>query len=1036
MKKILSLMVMLMFVGAVAFGQQISVSGKVVRENGESVPFASVTLKGAKAGVTADENGAFTIKAKKGDVLTISSLGSSSDVEVKGASLGEISLSKKTVKDEEVTVVATGIGGIRQAAQLGVSTAKVKATELTQAKVINLQNGLTGKVSGLNVQTVNNGVFADTRITLRSIRSLTGNNQPMLILDGMPISLGFINSINPNDIAEVNILKSSSSTAIYGPEGVNGAIVITLKKGSKNKPTITVSNTLQIEKVTFLPKFQNQFGSGSSVDAFGYGVYDPVENQGYGDAFDGSLRQIGRPNAAGDIQQYTYEARPDEKLKFWNTGVTNQSDVSYSTGDFYLSAQNVSIKGIVPKDQNNRISATMRANKEYNKFKASFGVTYTQQKYDVNAGSSFGNGRDFNPYWNLINTPAQIPVTKFKDWKNDYWSSPNGYYNDYYHNPYWAIDNFRNNGRSDDLLGNIQLDYRVNSWLSLTTRTGYTHSTGNSKARQYQTVFSNFAINSGKSNAQSNFAASVQDFANFSNRLTIETFAKFNRNLTDNIKFDAILGHSFREINTNNIGIVANLGIPAVFNPSARLGEVDPSQSFSQQKLQRFFGRVGFGYKEFLFLEATGSYDRDSRLSNPFNYNTKDISFFYPGVNASLVLTEAIPSLKNTSISFAKVRGAISKTGNVNIGTYSLQNTYGLATDFPYGSLLGYTANNTIRRSSYEPEFVVNNEIGIELGFLKNKINFEATAYSQDNTNQIITAQYSATTGFPAALLNAASFTNKGLELDLKLTPLIQVSNDLKIDFKVNYTRQQNKVNSLIDGVDELGIGNNNFIIKGESAYVFKLTDYVRDSEGRIIVDANTGLPTVDPVLKKFGQTIPKDLLGLNINVSYKNFGLSAVADYRGGNQILSSIGSDLDFAGLSLRTGQNSRQPFVLPNSSYFDGTKYVPNTNVFIGNAYNFWSTAVNTNAQTNYLSSAAFWKLREVALTYNFPTKMFTNKGIKGASVSVSGRNILAWFPKTNEWTDSEFSSTTGNAQGVNSRNNTPPTRIMGLNFTLNF
>ena len=286
-------------------------------------------------------------------------------------------------------------------------------------------------------------------------------------------------------------------------------------------------------------------------------------------------------------------------------------------------------------------------------------------------------------------------------------------------------------------------------------------------------------------------------------------------------------------------------------------------------------------------------------------------------------------------------------------------------------------------------------------------------------------------------MLNAASFTNKGLEFDLKLTPLIKLG-EFAVDFKVNYTKQTNKVNKLIDGVDELGIGNGNFIIKGKSAYTFKLTDYNRDTEGRIIVDAN-GLPSLNNVPKAFGNTLPTDLLGLSLNVNYKNITLSAVADYRGGNQVFHGIGNLLDFNGLSERSAQNSRQPFIMPNSSYDDGTgKFVANTNRYTSTGgYNFWTaTNVNRGVQSNYLTSGAFWKLREVALTYNFPSSLFTGKGVKGATFSVTGRNLITWLPSSNQWTDPEFSNTTGNATGVNDLNNNPPTRIFGANLTLTF
>jgi TonB-linked SusC/RagA family outer membrane protein len=1038
MRKFVSLLSVLMLFCALAYGQARTVSGTVRDQNGQPIPFATITEAGTKNAVQADANGAFSIKVNPNAQLTITASGYRAMSVGSDANLTTLSMQRSDENLQEVVVTALGVQ--RQAKELGYSTAKVKAQELTQAKVVNLQNGLTGKVSGLNIQTVNNGVFADTRITLRGIRSLTGNNQPMLVLDGVPISLSFLNSINPNDVQDVTILKSASATAIYGPEGVNGAILVTTKRGNRNRPSITVSHTSQWESVSFMPKFQTRFGSGSSVDTYGMGVYDPIENQGYGDEFDGSIRQIGHA-FGGDTLKVPYTARPDEKKNFWDVGTTNQTDVSFSTGDFYLSAQNVSIRGVMPKDKNDRISLRMSGNKEYNRFKASFNVNYTQGKYDVNAGSSFGNGRDYSPYWNLINTPMQIPITMFKDWRNDFWSNPNHFYNDYYHNPYWMVDAFRTNGRSDDLMGNLELNFSATNWLKFTYRLGGTLSQGSAKSQAFPFTFSQEARDEHKSNAASDFAAEVSDFNSYSNRINSELFATARKDFGA-FQIDGLLGQSYREINSKSTGVSSNnLGIPEVFNVSVRKGEPGASESNSKQRLQRFFGRLGFGYNNWAFAEVTGSYDMDSRLANPYNYDAGEISFFYPGANVSAVLSEAIPALKNSSlVSYLKVRAAISKTGNVNLPVYSLENTFAQGGGFPYGNILGFTASNVLRRDKYDPEFVVNKEVGLEIGFLKNRINFEATGFVQDNTNQVIQVAYSATTGYNNALLNAGAFTNKGFELDLKLTPLVKIS-DVNIDFKVNYTYLTNKVTKLIEGVPELGLGNGNYVIVGKPAYTFKLTDYRRDSAtGRVIINPSTGFPEADPVIKEFGQTTPKHILGLNLNVNWKNLSFSAVADYRGGNQVYSGIGPDMDFSGISYRSGQNGRMPFIFPNSGYYDNTgKLIENTSIYTPGGYTFWSQgAVNTNINSNYLASGAFWKIREVAITYNMPSKWFGfSKGaIKGASFTLSGRNLLTILPKTNEWSDPEFSNTTGNAQGVNDRNNTPPTRIYGANLTVNF
>ena len=248
MRKIASLFTMLMLFSALAFGQNRTITGTVTDETGAPLPGASVRIEGTRTGVAADNNGQFRILAKTGDVLVVSGAGLETTTLTVGAG-NTVSITVNRLVLTGTEVVVTAMGQTRQAKELGYATTKVKAAELTQAKAVNLQNGLTGKVSGLNIQTVNNGVFADTRITLRGIRSLTGNNQPMLILDGVPIALGYLSSINPNDIVDVTILKSASATAIYGPDGANGALVVTTRKGSKTKPQVSVGHTVQIERV-------------------------------------------------------------------------------------------------------------------------------------------------------------------------------------------------------------------------------------------------------------------------------------------------------------------------------------------------------------------------------------------------------------------------------------------------------------------------------------------------------------------------------------------------------------------------------------------------------------------------------------------------------------------------------------------------------------------------------------------------------------------------------------------------------------------
>lgn len=334
MRKNASLVLMLMLLCTLAFGQSRTVTGTVRDENGNPIPFATITEAGTRRATTADENGNFTISVGENARLSVSATGFANQSLAVSGTTAAFTLTRGEGNLQEV-VVSTALGTRRQPKELGYSVAKINNKELTQATPVNVQNGLTGKVSGLNITSTNNSVIGDTRITLRGIRSLTGNNQPLLVLDGSPVPLNQLNRLNPNDIEDITILKGASAASLYGPDGVNGVIFVKTIRGSRSgKPQITVSNSTQFESVLFLPKFQTQFGSGSSVDANGFGVYDPLENQQYGDPYDGTMREIGKP-LPGDIKQMNpYAYNPKGRLNFFETGVTVQNDISYSAKNF------------------------------------------------------------------------------------------------------------------------------------------------------------------------------------------------------------------------------------------------------------------------------------------------------------------------------------------------------------------------------------------------------------------------------------------------------------------------------------------------------------------------------------------------------------------------------------------------------------------------------------------------------------------------------------------------------------------------------
>ncbi|MDB5232263.1 MAG: SusC/RagA family TonB-linked outer membrane protein [Chitinophagaceae bacterium] len=1045
--------------------QTLRVSGVVSTENGVPIPFANIMEAGSKNGVAADANGNFTIATQTGKSLTASAVGYfPATLTVSSGSLNFV-LKANDAQLSDV-VVTTALGIRREAKELGYATTTVGNKLLTQARSVNVQQALNGKVSGLSISTVNSSVFENAKINIRGIRSLTGNNQPMLVVDGAPTPLGYLYSIPPDDIQELTVLKSAASAAIYGPDAVNGVIVINTKKGNTRGINVTVNSSVELARVAYFPKLQKEFGGGAGevVDAYGNYGHVPYENQQYGPAFDGSIKEIGVHLQDGSFQTGPYtNAHYKDKIKFWNTGVTLQNSISVSGQDFYASIQDADIKGLMPKDKNHRTSFRFNGGKKAGDFSINYGLNYIQQNYDVvnetGLAGLFPGAYNGSIFFLLLQTPNNIDITSYKDWQNDKFAQPSNYYNEFAANPYWVIDNIRTRGRNDNLIGNIDLSYQFAPWLKASARLSSNMSFGSFKNTTAPVTISDWAQANRNPTQFSNRPGSVFDDEFYSSRINLDYFLSGETRLMQDFSFKYVAGGLFREDRSKDVALGGdNLVVPYLYNVSTRSGDANvptyPTNNYDiKSRLYSAFGTLGFGYKGWAFLELTGRNDWDSRLLK------ENRSFFYPAVNASIVLSDALSSIKNSGvISYAKIRAAYSKSGNVNLPVYALQATYSQPNQafplsgFPYGGTVGFTANGTIPNPNLKPEFVYTTEAGIELGFLKNRIDFSATYFNQQCDNQILQVSQSITTGYTTGLANAASFKNFGVEADLGLNPLIKMGRG-RLDLKLNATYNNNKVTSTLNNIPVVIGGNNGFIqiatssptvnniaIVGRPAFAFQLTDYVRDSAtGKVVVDAITGLPSVaqNPIIT--GRSLPLWVIGITPSFSIGNFSASMTWDYKTGNNFYAGIGSDEEFAGISARSAEYGRQRFVFPNSVYLSNGKYVDNTNIQVqdGNA-GFWAGSINTSIATNYYASAAAWRLREVNISYNVPLKWIGNgKAIKRLTVSVIGKNLLLFVPKSNQWGDPEFNySTTNNTYGISSSFQSPAQRLFGGSVTVQF
>ena len=1055
MKKLLQSLFLLLFVAVTALAQERTVTGKVIAsEDGLPLPGVSVVVTGSSLGTQTGVDGNYSIKVVSGNSLTFSYIGySSQTVNIPDNNVVNVTMVQDSRQLGEVVVTALGIE--RQKKELGYAATTVGAQELTRASSVNVANGLQGKVSGLNVTTVSSGVFENVNINLRGLRSLTGNNNPLLVVDGVPLKIEFLSSLNPNDIQDVSVLKGSSSAAIYGPDARNGVILVSTKNGAST-PEITVSNSTQVQTVSFFPKLQKQFGQGYD------GQIDPIENWSWGPAFDGAMVPLG-PELPDGSQQMVPYVGTDEREKFYDNGVTTQTDLSFSVKDFYLSFQDALVKGIVPDDKNRRTGLRLNSGREFGKFKANLNVNYSQQNYkifdDQGQADYFalqGTGGNDGLFNQLINTAAHVPLSQYKDYKNNVYAQYNTYYNNYGLNPYFSINNWRKNGKRQDLISNFDLSLKATDWLNFTYRAGLLTQGIDERRTSEGVIADDFGLDRGKTSV----SGAVEERAYTENRLSSELFGNLTKQISDDFKINAIAGTYVRQntIRDSRVG-ASSLIVPGLYNIGPRTGILTGSSPESRSRLFSVYGSAGLSYKGWANIEVTGRNDWTSLLAIGNN------SYFYPAVSGSLVLSDLIEGWKSSNtISYFKLRGAWSKTGNADIAPYLLASTYTQPqyTGFPYGAVPGLTAGNTFFDPGLKPEFINSTEAGFEASFLNSRITLETTFFTQKNTNQIISVNVSDATGYGRYFLNAASFDNKGVEMDVNLSPLVNFGNG-SFRFRANATYNDSEVTSIFreQELNELSIGGyvaaGNYAVVGEPAFVVKATDYRRDALGRIIVSSTTGRPSANPVPVSQGRTLPKWIIGLNPSVNWKGFNLSALFEHKGGHKAsFFGLGNDMAWTGVSEATAYNNREPFILPNSVVrnpdipaetvaLDPTNpanYIVNTTARIGENQAMYNHYISefSDAASNFVVSANTWRLREVALSFDVPASLLQKqKFLKNVNVSLIGRNLVLWLPEENKFMDPDFNSMITdypNAFGNIDATSNPPVRNFGFNITAKF
>jgi len=1043
-----------------SFAQEKTVTGTIT-DGKLPLSGANVVIKGSAKGVSADLDGKYSIKAKPGDVLVVSFSG----YEKKSVTVGSANSYNVTLKESSKVledVVITGAMGIKRTKDQVTSAQKqIGARELTQASNPNAIQSLAGKVSGLQVNTTSQGVNAGTRIVLRGNRTITGDNQALVVIDGAISSSTVLGQLPPDVIENLNIVKGAQGAALYGAQGVNGVIIVTTKKGTKkDKFTFGFNSSVDFENVNFVPERQMQYGQGWASDP-GFddpslpgvlSTFVPWENGSWGPAFNtpGFPAQVpvGLPQADGNFFFTDWKPIEDNIKQFFQTGTVYQNGFNFNVGgeDSYafLSVNRQTTDFVVDGDNLVRNSFLFKAGKKFGKFSIDGNINYITQTTTETDSDLFDD---------LIQTASNVPVSRFKNSGNE------GHWTVYAQNPYWITKAVRNDARSNTINGVISLGYKLNKNIDLS----YTANVQvrNTDAQSHRDAFTNigttfsiapytyYGADAETYEALGGSASTSSYFANQSSTRNIygDLLVNFDYELTKDLGLKFNLGNNIQDRMfriTSQGG--SNLDVPGFYHINNVLNPANPStldNRFVQSRIVAGFVNADLNYKNYLFLNATARIEQFSAVKN---------SYFYPSVGVSFIPTKAIESLKNSKVlNYAKLNASYTSVGNTSaVGVYQTNELTSIPQGFPFGDLAALGYNRAPTDPNIKPEFVNTFEVGAQLGFFNDRITLEGSYYVANTKDLITRATASSASGNSSILTNVGELENKGFEIDLGFTPI--KTNNFKWDIRTNYTTYKTKVVALAAGATSVNLQSNTqvgiFAEVGEEFPLIKGTAFVRDGAGNIIVDAN-GVPQRTSTFQKLGKGVPDYILGLTNSFEYKGFRLTAVADLRVGASAYSFARNLLLFTGGDMDTaGFDRSQGIVVPGSVTTTGavnTTPVASDASTVG-VLNYFTTTYRAVGEANVIDAAAL-KIRELALSYSLPKKLIEKAGLESFRIGINARNPFIFLAdgsllKANNgienrgYADPESSNTTGNAQGIINIGQYPSTRTFGFTMNLTF
>lgn len=1042
-----------------AWAQDRTVTGKVTdRETSIGLPGVTVLAKGTALGTSTNAEGVYSLSIPaEVTTLTFSFVGyATQEQAINGASTIDITLATDAKQLSEVVV--TALGREEQKKSLGYSVQDIKGSEFTQARETNVVNSLAGRIAGVQISNSTGAAGSSSRIVIRGARSVTGNNQPLFVIDGQPIdNTSFSNSsssggidygnaasdINPDDIESMTVLKGANASALYGTRGSNGVIVITTKSGRKSRGLgLSFNSTTSFESPLKTPDFQDQYGQGSGgefsyVDGAGGGVNDGTD-ESWGPRLDGRLIPQYNSPVVGGVRQATPWVSPGKdniRKHFFETGRTLTNNIAISGGNekagVRVSFTNLDNKGILYNTYLRRNTVNVNAGADItNKFKVTTNVNYSETR-----GRRPGQGYDELNVMQQMYTwyGRQVDVRDLKSLYERTGDNSN-WNNNYHSNPYYILGQATNDDQRDRFIGNLTLNYALTDWLNLTARTT-------------QDIYQQ--LNQRRVPALTRENAQQDDYTEERIRVmerNTEFLATINKNITEDLNLDILLGANRRDNEQNRDQVAApDLAVPGLFTLGNSAGALVTGNNFSttvntnntailnpvqNRRVNSLYASARAGYKNFAFIGATFRNDWTSSL--PANNR----SFNYPSVDAAVVLTEAF-GITESFLSFAKIRGGYAETGSDFSG-----NPYQIANIFTGGTAFGTNPVQTVFNTRYnpnlKPERTRSTEAGIELRFLKNRIGLDVTGYRTSSIDQIISVQVSSATGYTNTVLNAGEITNRGIEAILNVSPLAPES-AFQWNLTANFAANRNRLEKFDDAgqIKNLVLGQSGFGVNIEArvgeAYGAIFGDaFLRATEGPYagqIVYAADGTPQVDPTRRVLGHYTPDWIGGLTNRFSYKGIDFSFTVDTRQGGQIQSESFMWGTYAGALESTLPGREDGIIAPGVQQNADGSYRPNDvrvdaeTYYKGYAY---------NARESSVFDADFIKLREVRLGYQLPKSLIQGTFLKGVGVSFVGRNL--WLIDSSApGIDPESSFNNGNVQGLESTQ-VPSVRSLGFNVNV--